>query len=106
MDTFRAFEGDSICGQSISKIEDYQSLEVTDKSDGSTQPLDFPKSNVLGFSFKSGDKLYLRPSGTEPKIKFYIMITENDGSLDNKKQIAHKKTQEFLDYIKSVSDKA
>ena len=43
------------------------------------------KSNVLGFEFESGNILYVRPSGTEPKIKFYTMVNSTKDSLDEKK---------------------
>lgn len=65
-----------------------------------------PKSNVLGFFFKSGNQLYARPSGTEPKIKFYLMIRETTGSLEEKKKNAYKKTEETLKIIKEFSEKA
>jgi len=59
-------------------------------------------SDVLGFVFESGNVLYLRPSGTEPKIKFYTMVTVEDGSLVKKKDIADKKIQEIESYINEV----
>jgi phosphoglucomutase len=65
-----------------------------------------PKSNVLGFFFQSGNQLYARPSGTEPKIKFYLMIRETNGSLEEKKKNAYKKTEEALKIIKEFSEKA
>ena len=42
-------------------------------------------SNVLGFEFENGNILYLRPSGTEPKIKFYTMVQVQEGDLATKK---------------------
>ena len=65
-----------------------------------------PKSNVLGFFFQSGNQLYARPSGTEPKIKFYLMIRETNGSLEEKKKNAYKKTEDALKIIKEFSEKA
>lgn len=67
---------------------------------------DLPKSNVLGFFFENGDQFYLRPSGTEPKIKFYIMIQEKTGTLSDKKKRALDKTNALLEYIKDMADKA
>ena len=48
-------------------------------------------SNVLGFEFESGDLLYLRPSGTEPTIKFYTMVQVSEGDLQTKKELASSK---------------
>ena len=58
----------------------------------------FPKSNVLGLSFENGDALYLRPSGTEPKIKFYFIVRELTGTLREKKT----KAQEKMDRLSSL----
>lgn len=108
MEAFRKLSTEKgiICDESIDKIEDYKKKIVTSIKTKLESPLKFPKSNVLGLHFDSGNRLYLRPSGTEPKIKFYIMITKNEGSLDNKKQKAHKKTKEFLDFIRDFSNRA
>jgi phosphoglucomutase len=62
------------------------------------------KSNVLGFKFKSGNQLYLRPSGTEPKIKFYTMIKENDGDLVTKKNVAQKKIEKIEAFLHKTID--
>lgn len=100
MENFRNNSEKEMVGEEITHLEDYNNQTVVDFSTGKTEKLDFPVSNVLGFAFKSGNKLYLRPSGTEPKIKFYIMIQETQGSLAEKKQKAAKKTESFLSYIK------
>ncbi len=65
-----------------------------------------PKSNVLGFFFESGNQLYARPSGTEPKIKFYLMIRETNGTLSDKKNSAYKKTEQALAIIKNFCEQA
>jgi phosphoglucomutase len=54
---------------------------------------------VLGFTFVNGDQLFLRPSGTEPKIKFYIMVGEHDGSLAQKKKRAQDKIKKITDFV-------
>jgi phosphoglucomutase len=94
MKHFRNFKENAILENKIVEIKDYLSPTTG-----------LPKSDVLGFFFENGDQLYLRPSGTEPKIKFYIMIQENIGSLIEKKEKAHKKTESFLSYIKNTVDK-
>lgn len=95
MSFFRKFSDKDILGNKIAKIKDY-SLGIEG----------LPKSNVLGFFFEDGNQVYLRPSGTEPKIKFYIMIQEKEGSLDEKKAKALKKASAFLEYYKEISNNA
>ncbi len=106
MGNFRENRFEEICGDKVSHLEDYLSGDVISFTGEDLPALDLPSSNVLGFNFVNGNKLYLRPSGTEPKIKFYIMIQENDGSLEDKKARALKKTEEILDFIKGEAEKA
>lgn len=82
------------------------SHELLKKLDYSVGIEGLPKSNVLGFIFEDGNQVYLRPSGTEPKIKFYIMIQEKNGSLQEKKLNAEIKANAFLEYFKTESEKA
>ncbi len=103
MEYFRSYDQNELV-EEIEALEDYQSLTLKNWATKEQSPIHFVKSNVLGFIFKSGHKLYLRPSGTEPKIKFYIMISENEGSLSEKKQKATQKTQLFLDLIKKTAE--
>lgn len=86
-----------------SNIMDRQAIRVEDYKDGFEN---FPKSNVLGYHFDGGDRLYLRPSGTEPKIKFYIMVQEQQGNLADKKTRAAKKIEDFLAYIHAQAEQA
>lgn len=95
MTKFRQLSDNHIANNRIQEIRDY-----------SLGYLDLPKSNVLGFFFENGDQFYLRPSGTEPKIKFYIMIQEKSGTLEDKKKRALEKTEALLAYIKKEADKA
>lgn len=59
----------------VAVIRDYQQQTITSK-DGSTKPLSLPKSDVLAFELASGSRVIARPSGTEPKAKFYFDIRE------------------------------
>jgi phosphoglucomutase len=58
-------------------IKDYQLSVSKDMLTGSAQPIDLPKSNVLQFFLEDGSKISVRPSGTEPKIKFYFGVKED-----------------------------
>lgn len=64
----------SIDGSKVVKIEDYQTSITTDMEQGTTTPISIPTSNVLIYYTADGTKIAARPSGTEPKIKFYFSI--------------------------------
>jgi phosphoglucomutase len=53
---------------------DYDKREAKDLSNGQVCTIDLPKSNVLQFVLADGSKISARPSGTEPKIKFYFSV--------------------------------
>ena len=53
---------------------DYELQQGTNLADGSTFKIDLPKSNVLQFVLGDGTQISARPSGTEPKIKFYFSV--------------------------------
>jgi len=63
-----------IAGSKVVRLLDYDILQSKDILTGKVTPLDFPKSNVLQFILENGDKISARPSGTEPKIKFYFSV--------------------------------
>lgn len=67
----------TIHGSPVIKVYDYLSGEVKDLASGGTEKLDFPKSNVLQYTTEDGTKISARPSGTEPKIKFYFSVKES-----------------------------
>ena len=95
MTNFRNFSDNTFLGHKIVEIKDYAK-----GIDG------LPKSNVIGFFFEGGNQLYLRPSGTEPKIKFYLMIQEKTGTLAEKKKNAGETSSRLLAYINELADKA
>ncbi len=79
MDNFRNNPPKEIGGSKVIAIKDYKSLKETD-ADGMVKDLDMPEtSNVLQFYTEDGTKISVRPSGTEPKIKFYIEVKGNMG---------------------------
>jgi phosphoglucomutase len=67
---------ESIDGSKVIIIEDYNNSTSTDLVNGKTQKIDIPKSNVLIYVTEDGTKVAVRPSGTEPKIKFYISVND------------------------------
>ena len=76
MKDFRSNPPKDLGGSVIEITKDYQSLEIT-KADGSKEKLDMPEtSNVLQWFCTDGTKVSVRPSGTEPKIKFYLEVKD------------------------------
>lgn len=63
-----------LAGSRVVKLIDYQSGKSTDLESGTSESIDFPSSNVLQFLTEDGTKVSARPSGTEPKIKFYFGV--------------------------------
>ena len=77
MRNFRENPPKELAGQTIVKILDYASLTSLDVASGKQSVLEMPTtSNVLQYYTDGGIKLSIRPSGTEPKIKFYICVKE------------------------------
>ena len=74
MRDYRSNPPKSIDGSEVVCIKDYQLHESTDMRTGKKEHLDLPTSNVLQFFTADGNKVTVRPSGTEPKIKFYFGV--------------------------------
>ncbi len=75
MKGFRANPPKELGGSPVIIKKDYSDLNKTDLRDGKVEKMDFPTtSNVLQFFTADGTKVSIRPSGTEPKIKFYIEV--------------------------------
>ena len=74
MERFRTTPPTVIAGEKVVEIRDYKSQTANDLLTGKTTPITLPKSDVLQFFTESGSKITVRPSGTEPKIKFYFSM--------------------------------
>lgn len=88
MDGLRVNKPSSFAGYEVIKIDDYKTSKSTDVKTGEESEITLPKSNVLAYTLTDGNKVIVRPSGTEPKIKAYI--TAIGTSEENAKQIAQK----------------
>ncbi len=66
----------SLAGSPVVTLLDYDNGRQRNLNSGEESPLDFPKSNVLQFITEDGGKVSARPSGTEPKIKFYVSVQQ------------------------------
>jgi phosphoglucomutase len=79
-------------GSKVIRVEDYQLSIAKDMVNNSQSNIDIPKSNVLIYYTEDGSKIALRPSGTEPKIKFYVSVNTK---LDNVSDF--EKTEQYLE---------
>ena len=85
---------DEINGERVVCIEDYKNATAKNRFTGEVDPINIPKSDVLIYYLEDGSKICARPSGTEPKIKFYFSVnapldavekaTEVEKELDDK----------------------
>ncbi|AFQ10033.1 TPA: phospho-sugar mutase [Bacillus pacificus] len=84
MATFRENPPKEVAGLTVVAVEDYKASMITSLQDGHKEEIHLPKSNVLKYQLEDGSWFCLRPSGTEPKIKFYFGVQDN--SLQNSEQ--------------------
>jgi len=76
MAEYRSNPPKTIAGSEVVKLFDYKESTVLDVKTGIKTPIEMEKSNVLQFLTADGNKISARPSGTEPKIKFYFSVNE------------------------------
>ncbi|MFK4379250.1 phosphoglucomutase [Bacillus sp. RC218] len=84
MATFRENPPKEVAGLTVVAVEDYKESIITTLQDGNKEEIHLPKSNVLKYQLEDSSWFCLRPSGTEPKIKFYFGV--QDDSLQNSEQ--------------------
>lgn len=77
MDTLRKNPPKTIGDFIVTAVSDYKTSKIT-FTDGKEEKIELPKSNVLAFALENGNKVIVRPSGTEPKIKAYLTAIGND----------------------------
>lgn len=76
MTTLRANPPKTVAGSPLVRLMDYENRVETDIRTGRQTPIALEKSDVLQFITEDGSKISARPSGTEPKIKFYVSVNE------------------------------
>lgn len=89
-----------IDGEKVVLVEDYKSSIARNTLDHSEKSIDVPKSNVLIYYTENGTKIAARPSGTEPKIKFYISVNTDLDSIENYQE----KDQELSEKIARIRE--
>lgn len=103
MRDFRGSPPQSLDGSPVVRVDDYKESLSRDPRDGSTRPISLPGSNVLIYTTEEGTRLAARPSGTEPKIKFYISVSGRIASpedYEGAKQALEAKMDRILDELK------
>lgn len=98
MEDLRGNPPKTIAGSDVVYLRDYKLGKVTNFGDGSTSETGLPGSNVLQFETAEGTIVTARPSGTEPKIKFYFSV---NGELKDKSNYNQVKSQ-LQDKIKTI----
>lgn len=96
MDAYRKNTPKQVGAYKVLRLRDYKNDVITDLATGETVPTGLPKSNVLYFELENDAWFCVRPSGTEPKIKFYAGI--NGTSLED----SAKKLDELMEAIKNA----
>ncbi|OOQ56414.1 phospho-sugar mutase [Mucilaginibacter pedocola] len=90
MEKFRNNPPAELGGSKVKTLKDYEKRVETDLASGTVTPIELPTSDVLQFITEDGSIISARPSGTEPKIKFYCSV---NGKLESKEAYAETEKQ-------------
>ena len=102
MQQYRDQPPHEIAGSRVVRLLDYQLQQNRDLKSGSVSPVDLPKSNVLQFILEDGTKISARPSGTEPKIKFYFSVQQPLPGKDSFDKVQHSLQRKIAHIIESM----
>ncbi|MCY9226690.1 phospho-sugar mutase [Bacillus haynesii] len=106
LSTFREQPPLSIAGKDVVSAEDYLTGKRTLLKENKTETIDLPKSNVLKYFLEDGSWFCLRPSGTEPKVKFYFAVKgqTNKDSEALLNQLTDEVMKKIDDIVKATSN--
>jgi len=99
MEGFRANPPKEIAGSKVKMMNDYALSQAKDIHSGKISPIELPKSDVLQFFLEDGTKISMRPSGTEPKIKFYFSVRADLKAVADFKKVEAKLDSRIEDII-------
>ncbi len=100
LETLRTNPPTQMNGLKVTAIRDYQAGTITNVETGAISKTDLPQSNVLYFELENDAWFCVRPSGTEPKIKFYYGVTGN--SYENGKEISSEFGKAVLEMVNQI----
>src|SRR6185312_9191533 len=103
MQSYRNNPPKEIAGSPVKELLDYQLQVRKDLLSGETQKIELPKSNVLQFITEDGSKISARPSGTEPKIKFYFSVNTPLDNVEDFDKTQKKLEQKIGQIIESMN---
>lgn len=102
MERFRSNPPMNIAGSRLSLIKDYELRQSRNLIDGAVLPIELPKSDVLQFFTDNGNKISIRPSGTEPKIKFYFGVKGSLESIEDFESVDQQLDETIAEMMKSL----
>ncbi|OIQ22142.1 MAG: phosphoglucomutase [Flavobacterium sp. MedPE-SWcel] len=94
---------EEINGQRVLMVEDYQASSAKNLITGEEEELYLPKSNVLIYYLEDGSKICARPSGTEPKIKFYFSVNDTLNDVNDFSAMEKTLTERIESIIKAMN---
>jgi phosphomannomutase len=89
--------------QRVIMVEDYKNSTATNLLDGSVEALQIPKSDVLIYYTEDGSKIAARPSGTEPKIKFYVSVNAPLDRIEEANEVEAELDQKIKTILQELS---
>jgi phosphoglucomutase len=92
-----------IDGKKVIELRDYASAVSKDLLSGEEKAIDLPKSNVIQLLTEDGSKITMRPSGTEPKIKYYFSVKTNLDDQNDFDKVKQELDQKIESIIKSLN---
>ena len=92
-----------IDGERVVMIEDYQSSTAKNMFTGEEEALTLPKSNVLIYYLEDGTKICARPSGTEPKIKFYFSVNSTLDKVEDAREVEAVLDQKIRNIVQEMN---
>lgn len=100
LEEFRSNPPKEIAGIRVTAVEDYKASIRKQLSNGKLNPISLPKSNVLKYFLEDGSWFCVRPSGTEPKCKFYFAV--KGSSLNESEQLVNNLQQGVMDKVHHI----
>ncbi|WP_116769347.1 phospho-sugar mutase [Maribacter litoralis] len=94
---------ESVAGSKVKWIEDYNTSIAKNVLTGEEKAIDIPKSNVLIYETEDGTRIAARPSGTEPKVKFYISTNTKLQKTEDYKKVAAELDQKIKNILAELN---